>query len=116
MPTTVSALEIDAPAAVTRIRDALRAHLATMKRLGFVVGMSGGVDSSVCAALAVEAIGPKRVLGLFMPERESDPASLQLAQSLADQLGIDQVTEDIAPTLEGAGCYRRRDEAIRRVV
>lgn len=117
MPQTLNALEIDAPAAVSQIVTALRGQLASgLKRRGFVVGMSGGVDSSVCAALAVEAVGPKRVLGLFMPERESDPASLELAKTLADQLGIDQVIEDIAPTLEGAGCYRRRDEAIRRVV
>ena len=116
MPTTVSALEIDAPAAVTRIRDAVRAHLATMKRLGLVVGMSGGVDSSVCAALAVEAVGPKHVLGLFMPERESDPESLQIATVVARQLGIPCVTEDISPVLLGAGCYRRRNEAIRKVV
>src|SRR6266581_2415274 len=116
MPATVSALEIDAPAAVTRIRDALRAHLATIKRRGLVVGMSGGVDSSVCAALAVEAVGPRHVLGLFMPERESDPESLTIARSFANQLGIDSVTEDIAPVLYGAGCYRRRNEAIRRIV
>ena len=116
MPTTVSALEIDAPATVTRIRDAVRAHLATMKRLGLVVGMSGGVDSSVCAALAVEAVGPKHVLGLFMPERESDPESLQIATVVARQLGIPCVTEDISPVLLGAGCYRRRNEAIRKVV
>ena len=78
--------------------------------------MSGGVDSSVCAALAVEAVGPKHVLGLFMPERESDPESLTIARSFARQLGIDTVTEDIAPALYGAGCYRRRNEAIRRMV
>jgi NAD+ synthase len=78
--------------------------------------MSGGVDSSVCAALAVRAVGPNRVFGLFMPERESDPLSLEIARSLADQLGIQYTTEDIAPILEGAGCYRRRNEAIRRVV
>src|SRR5438874_2238673 len=116
MPTTVSALEIDAPAAVTRIRDALRAHLANMKRRGLVVGMSGGVDSSVCVALAVAAVGPKRVLGLFMPERESDPESLRIARSFAADLGIEHTTEDIAPILEVTGCYRRRNEAIRRVV
>jgi NAD+ synthase len=78
--------------------------------------MSGGVDSSVCAALAVRAVGPKHVLGLFLPERESDPESLSLAKGLADELGIESVTEDIAPVLIGAGCYRRRNEAIRRVV
>ncbi len=116
MPATVSALEIDAPAAVTRIRDALRAHLATIRRFGLVVGMSGGVDSSVCAALAVEAVGPKHVLGLFMPERESDPESLRIATVVARQLGIPCVTEDISPVLLGAGCYRRRNEAIRKVV
>jgi len=87
-----------------------------MKRLGLVVGMSGGVDSSVCAALAVEAVGPKHVLGLFMPERESDPESLQIATVVARQLGIPCVTEDISPVLLGAGCYRRRNEAIRKVV
>jgi NAD+ synthase len=56
------------------------------------------------------------VFGLFMPERESDPESLRIARALAEQLGIESVTEDIAPVLEGAGCYLRRNEAIRRVV
>src|SRR5947207_14053926 len=105
MPTTVSALEIDAPAAVTRIRDAVRAHLATMKRLGLVIGMSGGVDSSVCAALAVEAVGAKHVLGLFMPERESDPESLQIATVVGRQLGIPCGADESSPVLYGARCY-----------
>ncbi len=117
MTGTLTALEIDAAATVARICDTLRSQLATsLKRRGLVVGMSGGVDSSVCAALAVEAVGSKHVLGLFMPERESDPESLCIAQSLARQLGIDSVTEDISPALLGAGCYRRRNEAIRRLV
>jgi NAD+ synthase len=117
MTVTLLALEIDPTAAVSRIRDALREQLAfSLKRRGLVVGMSGGVDSSVCAALAVEAVGPKHVLGLFMPERESDPESLNIARSFAMQLGIDSVTEDIATVLDATGCYRRRNEAIRRVV
>lgn len=117
MSATLAALEIDPAVVVSRVCDTLREQLATsLKRRGLVVGMSGGVDSSVCAALAVEAVGPKHVLGLFMPERESDPASLNIARSFAEQLGIDSVTEDIATTLDGAGCYRRRNEAIRRVV
>jgi NAD+ synthase len=95
----------------------LREQLAvSLKRRGLVVGLSGGVDSSVCAALAAEAVGPKHVLGLFMPERESDPESLDIARSFAAQLGIDSLTEDIAPVLDGAGCYHRRNEAIRRVL
>jgi NAD+ synthase len=117
MPATLVALEIDPAAEVSRIRDVLRRQLATsLKRRGLVVGMSGGVDSSVCAALAVEAVGSKHVLGLFMPEKESDPESLIIARSFATQLGIDSVTEDISTVLYGAGCYRRRNEAIRRVV
>ncbi|HEX9220210.1 MAG TPA: NAD(+) synthase, partial [Gemmatimonadaceae bacterium] len=117
MTATLSALRIDSSNAVSRITAALRAQLASsLKRRGLVVGMSGGVDSSVCVALAVAAVGPKRVLGLFMPERESDPESLRIARSFAADLGIEHTTEDIAPILEATGCYRRRNEAIRRVV
>ncbi|HET8769459.1 MAG TPA: NAD(+) synthase [Gemmatimonadaceae bacterium] len=118
MPGTIAtALQIDAEAVVESIIASMRHHLAdTFRRKGFVVGMSSGVDSSVCAALAVRAVGKDRVFGLFLPEHESDPASLQLATELADQLGIQHTKEDIAPLLEGAACYRRRNDAIRRVV
>lgn len=114
---STTSLALDPAAATERIVEALRLHLAVdFKRKGYVVGLSGGVDSSVSVALAVRALGPKKVFGLFMPEHESDPDSLRLGKMLADQLGIDTATEDIAPILEGAGCYRRRNEAIRRVV
>ena len=110
-------LHIDAAAEVERICGALRSQLSeTLKRRGLVLGMSGGEDSSVCAALAERAVGPKRVFALFMPERDSDPASLELASAWASELGIDSAVEDVTALLEGAGCYRRRDEAIRRVV
>ena len=110
-------LQLDPVAATARIADALRHQVGeVLGRRGLVVAMSGGIDSSVCAALAVQAVGPRRVFGLFLPERESDPASLTLARDWAVQLGIDMAVEDIAPVLEGCGCYRRRDEAIRRVV
>jgi NAD+ synthase len=98
---------------VSTMREQLNDEL---HRRGLIVAMSGGVDSSVCAALAVRAVGASRVLGLFLPERDSDPASLELATLLANQLGIAHVTEDIAPVLEGAGCYARRDEAVRTVL
>jgi NAD+ synthase len=87
-----------------------------LKRKGVVVGLSGGIDSSVVAALCVQALGRERVLGLFMPETDSSDDSLRLGRLIADTLGIKVVTENISPILEGAGCYRRRDEAIQAVV
>jgi NAD+ synthase len=116
IPSSTS-LSIDPAPAVARIVEVLRNQLGTVfKRKGYVVGMSSGVDSSVTAALAVRAVGPSRVFGIFMPEHESDPDSLRIATSLAEQLGIESTTEDIAPMLEAIGCYRRRNDAIRRVV
>jgi NAD+ synthase len=112
-----TSLTVDPAAATERIVEALRRHLSVdFRRKGYVVGMSGGVDSSVSVALAVRALGPTRVFGIFMPEHESDPESLRLGTLLADHLGIQTATEDIAPILDGAACYRRRNEAIRRVV
>ena len=110
-------LNIDTQAEIETIAASLRKQLAgPLKRRGFVVGMSGGVDSSVAAGLAVAAVGPKKVFGIFMPEHDSDPQSLELAREWADKLGIEYTVEDIAPPLEAIGCYRRRDEAIARVV
>jgi NAD+ synthase len=108
---------MDVESAVARIADALRTQVGeTLKRRGLVVAMSGGVDSSVCAALAAHALGPARVLGLALPERESQSESTSLAREWADELGIDFVVENITPVLDAFGCYRRRDEAIRELV
>jgi NAD+ synthase len=87
-----------------------------LNRRGLVVGMSGGIDSSVCAALAVRAVGPAHVFGLMMPERESDRQSLDLATRWAQALGIAYAVEDITPMLTAVGCYQRRNAAIRRVL
>lgn len=118
MSTSISTrLRIDPGTTTDAIVAAMRRHLAEdFKRRGYVVAMSGGVDSSVCAALAARAVGGDRVFGLFLPERESDPLSLRLATECADRFGIPHVTEDIAPILDAARCYARRNEAIRRVV
>ena len=113
----VGPLHLDAEDATRRIGEAIRGQLQdVLKRRGLVVAMSGGVDSSVCAGLAVRALGAGAVFGLMMPERDSDPQSLALAKEWAEMLGIDYAIEEITPLLDGAGCYRRRDEAIRRVV
>lgn len=86
-----------------------------LKKRGAVVGVSGGIDSSVVAALCVRALGANRVLGLALPERDSSPDSLVLADQLAQSLGIELIIEDISAGLEGMGAYWRRDEAIRRL-
>ena len=113
----VPRLRIDAAAAVASIAGTLRRQVGEeLRRRGVVVAMSGGVDSSVCAALAAHALGAERVLGLALPERESDPASVELARDWANDLGISFVVEEITSILEAFGCYRRRDAAIRSLV
>jgi NAD+ synthase len=109
-------LSIDAAAEAERIAGSLRAQvLKRLRRKGMVVGLSGGVDSSVVAGLGARAFGAANVLGVFMPEQDSDPDSLRLGREVAAWLGIETVLEDITPILLGAGCYRRRDEYIRRL-
>ena len=110
-------LTLDAETEIERIAQSLRAQvLGDFRRRGAVLGLSGGIDSSVVAALCVRAFGKQKVLGLFMPERHSSDDALMLGRLLADTLGIEAIVEDIAPALEGLGCYRRQDEAIRTIV
>ena len=110
-------LDIDVRAEVERLSHALRESTATvLRKRGAVVAISGGVDSAVCAALAVRAFGPARILALIMPERESSPESSIRARSLAAHLGMSALEQDIGLTLEAIGCYASRDEAIRRVL
>ncbi len=87
-----------------------------LRRKGAVLGLSGGVDSSTVAALCARALGPDRVLGLLMPESESSGDSLRLGNIVAEWLGIQTKVEDISPILRAAGCYRRRDDAIREII
>jgi NAD+ synthase len=87
----------------------------TLRRKGTVVGISGGIDSALVLALCVRACGPRRVIGLILPDRDSSPDSAPLAQALARHYGVESIVEDITNALTGLGCYRRRDEAIARV-
>ncbi len=110
-------LRIDAGDVALRLERAIRDIVRRdLRRKGAVVALSGGVDSSVVAALCARALGKDRVLGLFLPEADSSADSLRLGRLVAEQLGIRSVVEDITPILAAAGCYRRRDEAIRSVV
>lgn len=97
---------------VASIRDAVCNQL---KRKGAVIGVSGGIDSTVVAYLCARALGSDRVLLLFTPETESSPDSLRLGKVVAEALGAPSAVEDITPLLKGARCYQRRDDAVRLV-
>jgi NAD+ synthase len=111
-----TALRFDPQQECGRIEARIRDILIGFRRRGCVVAMSGGIDSSVCAALSVRAIGARRVFGLLLPERDSSGSSTARGKLLAEHLGIPFIVHNIAPALEALGCYTARDEAIRQVV
>jgi NAD+ synthase len=116
MSLTQDVLKLDLAAEVERITQRLRLIVSRdLGRRGVVVAMSGGIDSSVSAALCVRAVGRERVFGLLLPERDSSDSSSARGRCLAEHLNMAWELVDIAPTLEAIGCYRWRDEAIRRV-
>ena len=86
-----------------------------LRRRGAIVGISGGIDSSVTLALAVKALGPDHVVGIIMPERDSSGESKSLALKLADRFGVKTIEENITGALDGFACYKRRDEAVAKV-
>src|SRR4030042_5638892 len=89
--------------------------LHRLKKRGTVIGISGGIDSSVVLALCAKTFGSQKVLGVMMPESDSNPDSLMLARKLAKKFEVEYIVEDMTAALAGFGCYHRRDEAIKRV-
>jgi NAD+ synthase len=99
-----------------RIAAKLREDVAgRLRRSGGVVGISGGIDSSVTLGLAVMAFGADKVLGIMLPEKDSNTESARLAYKLSKVFGVTAITEDITAALDGFGCYYRRDQACRQV-
>ena len=109
-------LNIDMDREIQEISESIRAALRNkLHRRGLVVAISGGIDSSVATALSVEALGPRKVFGVLMPETESSSESLERGTQLAEHLGITYVVKNIGETLHAIGCYDERDAAIRSV-
>jgi NAD+ synthetase len=79
----------------------IRDEMAQRKFTRALVGISGGVDSSVTAYLAAKALGPKNVMGIRMPYKTSSKESLDHAQLVIDALGIDSCTMDISAAVDG---------------
>ena len=109
-------LRVNAEQVTEEIGAFIEATIGRMRKRGVVLGLSGGVDSTVCAALCARALGPERVLGLLMPERESSDETLELGRLAGESAGIATIVEDITGVLDAAGCYTRRDEAIRSLI
>lgn len=116
MAFSADVLAFDTKAEVERISGVLREQVRACKRGGAVIAVSGGIDSSVVAGLCAKALGPQRCHVLLMPERDSDPGTLKISQSVPEAFGIPFTYEDATPMLEGMGCYQRRDEAVRSVL
>ncbi len=116
MKFTKDSVKIDPVAETDKIVTWLKKEVAfELHKKGAVLGLSGGIDSSVVLALCVKALGPDKILAVMLPERDSSPESLYLAKMLTEQFGVTYVVEDISDALEGYGCYRRRDEAVKRI-
>ncbi len=110
-------LHIDPEKEVAKISKRLRDLMVNrLKRRGIIIGLSGGIDSSVTTALAVKAFSQARVLALLMPERHSASETLKLSSNVADHFGVESIHEDISGILEAVGFYRRYDEAVRLVI
>jgi len=108
-------LRINCEKEVERICEFIREQMLSMRRDGAVIGLSGGIDSALCAELCVRALGKEKVFGLILPEKESNPISKEYALKQAREMGIKTETIDISPTLEGFGTYEKRDRVIKEI-
>jgi len=108
-------LSLDTDREISRIVDFIRVQTRLLKRRGVVVGLSGGIDSTLAAELCTSALGKERVFGLILPERESNPVSRPYAQKCARKLGISTETVDISPVLSAYGVYDRMAWIIREI-
>ena len=87
-----------------------------LRRKGVMVGLSGGIDSACIAAVAVHAIGKERVVGLVLPETESNPISSEYAIKHAQALGIEHRQINITPTVDSVVHYKWRDEYMQKLI
>ena len=109
-------LDINPEKECERICEFIKEQVFThFRREGAVVGISGGIDSALTSALSVRALGKDKVLGVFLPEKESNPISLTYGELLAKKLGIRTEKVDLTQALESLGCYKKRDEVIKKI-
>jgi len=116
MPTLKELINIDPEKTSAKIVKIMqKIVLNDLQKRGAVIGVSGGLDSSVCLALSIKAFGIKRVVGISMPETESNPESLDMARELCQNFGVEFIIEDISEALRGFNTYTRRNESIKNI-
>ncbi len=84
------------------------------RKRGIVIGISGGVDSAVSAKLCCNAIGKENVLGIILPEKESNPQSQEFAEHYCKKLGIKYEIEDITSILNSSEIYQIREKIVEK--
>ncbi|MBI5953974.1 MAG: NAD(+) synthase [Chloroflexi bacterium] len=114
MSELTKAMQVPVEEEVNRITEWLKRYvLHEFKRRGGVVGVSGGIDSSVVLALAVRAFGKDKVLAFSLPEKHSSPDSKDLALELTERFGVKWTVNEIGSALAAMGCYNGLNESIR---
>ncbi len=108
-------LRIDGAKEAEKIGEFIRQQTKRLRRQGAVIGLSGGIDSALSAAMCVQALGKDKVFGLMLPDKESSPDSEAFATRHAQQLGIRYEVVDISPVLEAFGSYEKRDAVARSI-
>jgi NAD+ synthase len=109
-------LKIDPVQELNKLSEFIVGQVNTRRKRGVIVGLSGGIDSACIAAVAVHALGKEKVIGLILPEKESNPISSEYAIKHAQALGIEHRQLDITPTVDSVVKYSWRDEYLQKLI
>jgi NAD+ synthase len=116
MKFNLDVLKIDPAREVDRLSEFVVAQVQSFRKKGVIVGLSGGIDSACMAAVAVHALGKEKVVGLVLPEAESNPISSEYAMKHAKKLGIEHRQIDVTATVDSVVHYKWRDEFIQKMI
>lgn len=109
-------LKIDPVQELDKLSEFIVGQVNTRRKKGVIVGLSGGIDSACVAAVAVHALGNEKVIGLVLPESESNPISSEYAIKHAKALGIEHRQINITSTVDSVVKYNWRDEFLQKMI